>query len=123
MKLTRAQKRAKLQAAAERLIEQLLDWDEQAERPNLTQIEEAVLPLRQQFGQAMACVLVDGQEARQPVAQPSCPQCGQPLRDKGRKRKVVESRVGSLQVERGYYYCPDCASGSFPPRRPTGVGE
>jgi hypothetical protein len=58
MKLTRAQKKAKLEAAAAVLIEQLLDWDEANGRPNLTAIEDEVLKLRQQFGQEMAAALV-----------------------------------------------------------------
>lgn len=119
MKQTRAQKKAKLQAAAEGLIEQLLDWDEQNARPNLTAIEDEVLKLRQQFGQELADVLVEGQETRQPVEALSCPQCGKPMRYKGQKHKAVESRLGGLEVERGYYYCAACASGSFPPGRAT----
>lgn len=120
MKLTREQKKAKLEAAATALIEELLAWDEQHEKPNLTQIEDEVLALRQRFGQAMAGTLVAGQEARQPVEMPVCEQCGQPMRTKGAKQKAVESRVGGLKIERDYYHCRDCGSGHFPPRRPTG---
>lgn len=115
MKQTRAQKKAKLQAAAEKLIEQLLDWDEENARPNLTAIEDKVLKLRQQFGEEMADVMVAGQEARQPVENVLCPQCGKTMRYKGQKRKDVASRLGAIEVERGYYYCAACASGSFPP--------
>lgn len=119
MRLTRAQKKAQLQATAERLIEELLDWDEITARPNLTAIEDEVLMVRQQFGQEMMDILVAGQESRQPVAAPVCATCGQAMRYKGQKRKDVESRLGDLAVERGYYYCAACASGVFPPRRPT----
>jgi hypothetical protein len=31
----------------------------------------------------------------------------------------VESRLGGIEIERGYYYCAACQSGSFPPRRAT----
>lgn len=119
MKLTREQKKAKLQAAAVALIEELLEWDEQNEKPNLTQIEDPVLELRRRFGQEMALTLVAGQVARQPVEAPVCETCGRPMRYKGEKQKDVESRVGGLEVERGYYYCGDCSSGHFPPRRPA----
>jgi len=119
MKLTRAQKKAKLEAAAAELIEQMLDWDEQHERPNLTQIEDEVLKVRQHFGQEVAGVMLEGQVARQPVENPLCPACGQPMRYKGQKRKDVESRLGGMAVERGYYHCPDCESGLFPPRPTT----
>lgn len=119
MKQTRAQKKAKLQAAADALIERLLDWDEENTRPNLTAIEDEVLAIRQRFGEEMAALLVAGQEASQPVETPLCPQCGQPMRDKGRKRKTVESRLGELATVRGYYYCACCESGLFPPGRAT----
>ena len=119
MKPTRAQKNAKLQAAAAKLIAQLLDWDARNARPNLTAIEDEVLKLRQQFGQEMADVMVEGQETRQLVEAPACPQCGKAMRDKGQKRKSVTSRLGGIEVTRGYYYCAACESGSFPPGRPT----
>jgi hypothetical protein len=119
MKLTRAQKRAKLQAAAEKLIEQLLDWDELNTRPNLTAIEDEVLKLRRQFGEEMVDTVVAGQENRQPAETPLCPTCGKPMRYKGRKAREVESRLGGIELERGYYYCSNCESGSFPPRPAT----
>jgi hypothetical protein len=81
----------------------------------LTAIEDAVLSIRQQMGQEMVEVLVEGQEARQPVEPPACPHCGKAMHYKGQKGKEVESRLGGIAVERGYYYCPACASGSFPP--------
>jgi hypothetical protein len=119
MKLTRTQKKAKMQAAAEKLIEQLLDWDEGNARPNLTAIEDEVLKIRWQFGKEMADVMVKGQEAHQPVENPHCSQCGKAMRYKGQKRKGVESRLGGIEIERGYYSCAACESGSFPPRRAT----
>jgi len=104
MKLTRAQKRAKMQAAADRLIEELLEWDEATAKPNLTAIEDAVLKVRQEFGEEIVDVLVSGQESRQPVAPAECERCGGTMRYKGQKPKVVESRLGGLEIERGYYY-------------------
>jgi uncharacterized protein with PIN domain len=115
MKLTRAQKEVKLVKAAEEAIQQLLDWDEKQPRPNLTQIEEAVLAVRARLGQAMAEVVLAGQETQQPVAAPRCPTCGEPMRAKGRKGKALESRLGGLAMERGYYYCAHCERGLFPP--------
>lgn len=115
MKLTRAQKRAKLQAAAEALIDQLLEWDEENQAPNLTQLEDEVLELRQQFGQEMAEVVLAGQVAKEPVETPRCQKCGKPLRNKGRKGKGIVSRLGEMTIERGVYYCKDCASSFFPP--------
>lgn len=115
MKLTRAQKREKLEKAAAEMIEALLDWEEENERPNLTALEDEVLRLRQQFGQELARTVVEGQEAQQPAENPRCPDCGGEMRYKGRKRKGVESRVGELAIKRGYYTCSGCKRGFFPP--------
>lgn len=119
MKLTRAQKRAKLEKAAQALIERLLDWEEANQTPNLTQIEDEVLTLRHQFGQEMVSAVVAGQEAQQPSEAPRCPSCGEGMRPKGRKRKAVESRLGTVALERAHYHCARCESGLFPPGPPT----
>ncbi len=43
------QKRAELVKAAEAMIDEFLDWEEQAQKPNLSQIEAAVLKVRRQI--------------------------------------------------------------------------
>jgi uncharacterized protein with PIN domain len=115
MKATRVQKKAELMAEAQALIEELLDWDERTKKPNLTQIEDEILALRERMGQRMAEVMIAGQEAVQPAVTPSCPTCGEAMRYKGRKEIDAESRLGALAVDRGYYYCARCEGGLFPP--------
>ncbi|MHB8627876.1 MAG: hypothetical protein ACYDBJ_14725 [Aggregatilineales bacterium] len=39
----------------------------------------------------------------------------QEMRYKGDKTRYVLTRNGEQPLERGYYYCPDCGSGLFPP--------
>jgi len=119
MKHTREQKCAALLAQAQVLIEEFLDWEGQAERPNLTQIEEVALDLRARFGQELAATALADQDAKQPAAAPVCPTCGVELRYKGQKALDVESRLGLLEVERGYYYCARCHSGLFSPGPPA----
>lgn len=114
-KLTRAQQKEKLLANAEHLIDQMLDWTEQTERPNLTQIETIVLELRRQFGKTLAENALVAQATSQPVAAPPCPECGTPMQSKGGKAKMVVSQVGDLQLDRTHYYCPACEQGLFPP--------
>ena len=50
MKHTREQKRTEWLAAAQAVIEEFLDWEEQTARPKLTEIEDQVLPLRRALG-------------------------------------------------------------------------
>ena len=117
MKETREQKRARLLAAAEAAIDELLAWEETNTAPNLQQLEEEVLKLREGFGQELALTVLEGQEAVQPAAGMKCPQCGQEMRYKGRKPKAIESWVVDGALKRGYYYCPACKQGLFPPGR------
>ena len=119
MKHTREQKRAALLAQVQALIEEFLDWEEQAERPNLTQIEDVALDLRARFGQELAATALADQDAKQPAEAPACPTCGETMRYKGQKGLDAESRLGLLEIARGYYYCARCHSGLFPPGPPA----
>jgi uncharacterized protein with PIN domain len=101
---------------AEDVIDELLDWSDSTPEPNLTQIEPVVLRLRKRLSEQMALEVINDQEARQPVLGPRCPACQQEMRYKGQKEVTVESWVGDLSIERGYYHCPDCKVGLFPPR-------
>jgi uncharacterized protein with PIN domain len=115
MSPTRAEIRAKLLAEAERSIDELLDWTDQTPRPNLTQIENAVLKMRKHLGEQAAQVVIEAQEARQAVPGPLCPTCQREMHYKDRKAQTVESRVGQLYISRGYYYCETCQQSLFPP--------
>lgn len=117
MRHTREQKRAELLRAAEAMIEEYLDWEEQAAGSNLSQIEAAVLKVRRQLSQRMAEVAIEDQDAVQPVEAPLCPQCSERMRYKGQKARSVESLVGTLRFKRGYYYCTHCQGGRFPPEQ------
>jgi hypothetical protein len=117
----REQMKKELLQAAEVAIDELLDWQEQETAPTLTQIEEVILKLRKQWGQRMAEVVLGEQEARRPVPGPECAMCQREMRYKGQKENGVESRLGILELERGYYYCEGCRSGLFPPGSAVGV--
>lgn len=119
MKATREQKRVRLLAAAEAAIDELLTWEETNKAPNLRQIEEEVLKLREEFGEELALAVLAGQEAVQPAAGVQCPQCGQEMRYKGQKPTELASWVVNGTFARGYYYCPSCKRGVFPPGRTT----
>lgn len=113
--VTREAGRRRLEARAKQAFDELMAWHDERERPTLRDIEEVVLRLRKELGQEMAEVLVSMQEENRPVPEPVCEECGQPVRYKGQKANEVESRAGRLKIERGYYRCPRCGKGSFPP--------
>lgn len=116
MKRTRAELEAAMQAEANEIINELLDWHEETEAPTLTQIEDAVLELRKRLGERMTKMVVEEQEAVRPVPGPACPECGREMHYKDMKKTTIEARSGEVQLERAYYYCKDCGGGLFPPR-------
>jgi len=112
---SKATKRARLLAKATKVIDEYLDREEKNAKPDLTQIEEIALKLRKEIGQEIAQVAIESQTARAVVPGPKCARCGKEMRYKGKKKSRVESRTGGLEVERGYYYCPECKESVFPP--------
>lgn len=109
-------RKAELMQQMESLVDEFVDWTESTSEPNLTQIEERVLELRERFGQALAREANEAQEAKQPVPGPRCPQCGEEMGYKGQKEVTPQTWVGKVTFERGYYYCKECKVGLFPPR-------
>lgn len=114
MKQTREQMKQELERKASEVIEALLEWNERHEAPDMTQIEEIVLTLRDEIGLEFASELIASQEKTEPVIE-RCPRCGREMRQKGKKPKLIESRLGELVLEREYYYCVACGAGFFPP--------
>jgi len=115
MKKSTEKLRATFLADAEKLFDEMLKWEEETEKPDLSQIEELVLELRKQLGARLAESLLMRQEERQPAEKVICEQCGRAMENKGMKRNQVESRVGGLEMERAYHDCPGCKQGIFPP--------
>jgi uncharacterized protein with PIN domain len=115
MKSAREARKARLMERLEGAVEELLDWEERTDRPNLTQIEGIVLKLRKQVSEEMAMELIRAQEAKKPVPGPACRSCGREMRYKGQKEVNPQSWAGELKIERGYYHCPECKESFFPP--------
>ena len=114
MKKSREKLKLEFMVEAEALFDELMSWDERTPEPDLTQIEEVVLELRQRFGEQMAQAVLARQESRQPAEKVTCAQCEEELVNKGQKGNHVETQLGNLAIERGYYYCPRCEQGFFP---------
>lgn len=115
MKKSQEEKRERLRAKAEQVIEAYLEWETKHPQPDMREIEEISIRLRKELGQEMAQMAVEAQGERKVVPGPPCAKCGKEMRYKGEKQTEIESRVGSLKVERGHYYCPECKESIFPP--------
>jgi len=107
--------KAKFLTEAEMLYDEMMKWEEGHPEPDFTQIEEIVLKLRKRMGEGMAKMLVEEQGRRRPVPGPSCGRCGKEMHYKGVKGRKIESRIGVVDMERGYYVCPQCGEKIFPP--------
>lgn len=119
MSRIRAKQKTALMKEAEAVIDALLDWQAETERPNFDKIEAQVLKLREQLSRKMVSVTLSGEEETRPIAEVICPKCGGRMHYKGMKENRVNSWVGEIKYERGYYHCQACQQGFFPPRSTT----
>jgi hypothetical protein len=115
MKQRREELGQELRQKTEIIIEEVLDWYEANERPTMSQIEMEVLTIREKLGQATAHSVIQAQEAVHPEMAPACPKCQEPMRYKGEKKKSIDGLLGTVGMERAYYYCSECEAGLFPP--------
>lgn len=70
MKYSKEEKRARLIAKANHVVDEYLDWEEKNRRPDLMQIEDITLKLRKELGKELAQMAVEEQESQRPVVDP-----------------------------------------------------
>ncbi len=109
-----AELKARLKAEAEAAIEQLLASRKAPGEASLADIERVVRAASQQWEQALTAELLAESAAELP-AWPTCPQCGQKMKNKGKRRRRVVTETGEVDIERHYYHCAACGQGFFPP--------
>jgi hypothetical protein len=97
------------------------EWldDLQAALPNpettLTQITESIWALRQQLTGSLTEALVDyGHRFELMRQQMVCPNCQRVLTTRPLATRTVATMVGSVQLERPYFYCRACCEGYAP---------
>jgi len=109
-----AELRARLQAEADAAIEELLAKRKAPASASLAEIEQVVRAASLKFEQALTSELLAESAAELPVW-PNCPQCGQKMKNKGKRRRRVVTETGEVELERHYYHCAACGQGFFPP--------
>ena len=106
--------KARMMAEAEEAIDRLLAERGEKGQLHLSDIERLVRTAGQQvmerFTKEMVVEEASGAESR------ICPECGRKMRYKGRKKRDLVTETGDVELERAYYYCPECEKGVFPPR-------
>ncbi len=110
--MTREELKARLLAEAEAIINEIVGEKETNQPRTLNEIEQAAL----KAGQQVKASVLAGLVANVPKANEgqTCPQCGRKLKRKGKRFKWVLTQAGEVQMERDYYYCPQCKTGFFP---------
>ncbi len=103
--------KAKLLAEAEASIKQMLSDERMSERMTISEIEDVIGEMENDFRQRVLQEVM-GEQEEQAM---SCPECGGRLRNKGKHSKRVVSLRGESDLERAYYQCEDCGKGIFPP--------
>jgi len=94
----------------------------QEPEPTLAAITETVWGLRQELTGGLTETIVEHVHLREHTRQQSrCPQCARLLKARDPVRRTVETLVGSIQLERPYFYCPACHVGLYPLDEVLGV--
>jgi ssDNA-binding Zn-finger/Zn-ribbon topoisomerase 1 len=111
--------KAEMMAAAEEAIEKLLAGTEEKEDLSLGDIERLVRRAGQDVMKELTGTLANAEA--QDRERHICPECGRKMRYKGRKKREVITETGEVTLERGYYFCPSCRKGVFPPGPTVGA--
>lgn len=83
--------------------------------PRLHELTEAVRQERAGLSATIVKAYIErvyGNYLRQDRA--DCPQCGRSLKVRGSRGRTVETLVGSVSLERPYFYCGVCRKGFYP---------
>jgi hypothetical protein len=120
MQVDEKELKARMVSAAAEAIEKLLAEAREKEL-SLGDIERLVRRAGQDTMQKLTEMLASAEAESEEDR--SCPECGREMRYKGRKKREVIAETGEVSVERGYYYCPSCEKGVFPPRPTMGAEQ
>jgi uncharacterized protein UPF0236 len=87
----------------------------QESQPTLTALTKTVWDLRQDLtGGLTETIVAHVHQSEHTRQQSRCPRCARLLKARDPVQRTVETLVGSVQLERPYFYCPACHMGRYP---------
>jgi hypothetical protein len=87
----------------------------QESEPTLATVTETVWDLRQALtGSLIETIITHVHRGEHTRQQSRCRQCARLLNARDPVRRTVETLVGSVRLERPYFYCPACHGGFYP---------
>lgn len=110
------EEKARLQQSFKQMYEELWVWREEHRQATFDEIAEQVT-LRRRVVMAEVVGALARQHGSGQVAEGQlCPECNQGMIYKGEQRREVAHYLeGETALSRGYYHCPRCEAGLFPP--------
>jgi uncharacterized protein with PIN domain len=106
--------REQLKQQADAIIEGIMRNKKPAGQNSLQELERIAIQAGQGFEERVLAYLA--QDEGQAEEEPVCAECGRRMRSRGRRKKQLVTEAGEIQIERGYYVCPQCGQKAFPPR-------
>lgn len=104
---------------SEEIISGMTEWRQQNPKATFREIETEVdkrlsgLRARMLADAAMSSVSAEWETGEQEMV---CPECGDKLVKKGKKKRRLQTRGGQeVELEREYAVCLSCSQGIFPP--------
>lgn len=112
----REKAKAGLQQAMGQMYDELWHWREKHPEATFDEMAAQVTPRRRAVMAELLRVLAGQHGTGQEAAGQVCPGCGGQMEYKGEPKREVEHYLeGETELNRAYYYCPQCKSGLFPP--------
>lgn len=117
----------KLEAVVWERVEEFAVWKGEERAYTFEEIEEGALAIgRAVMGEMIELAVAEErakEERHRERPEPNCERCGRRMRYGGSQERGIESKVGGVRIERGYYHCPHCKVGFFPPGPEAGDRE
>ena len=115
---TREERKKAYMGKAEETFEELEKWYDENEKASFEEIEKKARQERRKLMGETIKIMINGRDVGKTEEGEKCGECGEKMKLKGYRRKVIVGLEGDTELERAYYVCgkSDCEKQtSFPP--------